>query len=150
MVVVVVVVVVVVETIFECFHRDLRPRSRHSCLVLSFKKLDVYRCSIDFLALATELVEQFPRGQSKLSDQFDRASMSIALNIAEGVGRTTKRDQAKHYAIARGSAMECAAILEVCQIRTLVPPTKANEGEQLLYRIVQMLSRLAYNPVSTT
>jgi four helix bundle protein len=52
--------------------------------LLSFKKLDVYRLSIEFLELAFHLITQLPKGQAKLADQFRRAAMSIPLNIAEG------------------------------------------------------------------
>lgn len=45
-------------------------------------------------------------------DQLNRASFSILLNIAEGSGRITPRDQAHFYTIARGSTFECASILD--------------------------------------
>jgi len=111
--------------------------------MLHFKKLDVYKCAIDFLALATEIIEALPRGHSRLAGQFDDASMSIALNIAEAVGKVTERDQAKFFAIARGSAMECGAILDVCSIRQLIDRNRADEGEELLVRLVQMLTKLS-------
>ena len=34
--------------------------------------------------------------------------LSIVQNIAEGAGRVGRADKARHYAIARGSAMESA------------------------------------------
>ncbi|MCP5091907.1 MAG: four helix bundle protein [Gammaproteobacteria bacterium] len=110
--------------------------------MLSFKKLDVYRCAIEFEALASEIIEMLPRGHARLIDQLDRASMSVTLNTAEGVGKSTPRDQAKHFTIARGSAMECAAVLDVCLVRHLIDKDRADRGEILLTRIVQMLSKL--------
>ena len=111
--------------------------------MLHFKKLDVYKCAIEFLALATEIVERLPRGHARLASQFDDASMSIALNIAEAVGKVTERDQAKFFSIARGSAMECGAILDVCSIRSLIDRERADRGEQLLIRLAQMLTKLS-------
>jgi four helix bundle protein len=110
--------------------------------MLHYKKLDVYQCAIEFLALATEIMEKLPRGNSRLVGQFDSASMSIALNIAEGVGKTTSPDQTKFFAIARGSAMECGALLDVCRIRKLTSPAVTEHGEALVTRLVQMLSKL--------
>lgn len=110
--------------------------------MLHYKKLDVYQCAIEFLALATEIMEKLPRGNSRLISQFDSASMSIALNIAEGVGKTTNPDQTKFFAIARGSAMECGALLDVCRIRKLTNPAVTDRGEALVTRLVQMLSKL--------
>jgi four helix bundle protein len=46
------------------------------------------------------------------NDQLPRASFSIMLNIAEGCSRLCKKDRKNFMVIARGSAFECAAILE--------------------------------------
>ena len=46
-------------------------------------------------------------------DPLDRASTSIALNIAEGNGKYTAPDRCRFFDIARGSALECAACLDV-------------------------------------
>ena len=48
------------------------------------EKLDVYQCSIEFLALSVQVIETLPKGYSALVDQLKRASWSIPLNIAEG------------------------------------------------------------------
>ena len=60
--------------------------------MLSCKKLDVYRFSIEFLAVAWELRTSFPRGHGELADPLYRASLSIALNIAEGAGKVRDAD----------------------------------------------------------
>ena len=78
--------------------------------MLSFQKLDVYRCSVEFLALSTTLAQNLPKGHAGLAEQLRRAALSIPLNIAEAVGRAS--EAVRHHAIARGSAMECAAIVE--------------------------------------
>ena len=76
-------------------------------------KLDVYQRSIEFLAFASELVEELPRGSSERADQLIRAAESVPRNLAEGAGRWSKVDMSKHYEIARGEAMACAASLDV-------------------------------------
>src|SRR3989442_11652507 len=81
--------------------------------MFSFENLDVYRCAISLLARAAPLAERVPRGYSSLADQLRRASLSIPLNIAEGNGRFAGA-KAQHYEIARGSALECAAIVDAC------------------------------------
>jgi len=52
---------------------------------LDFERLDVYRCAIDFLALAVRITTHMPRGHGDLRDQLRRASTSIPLNVAEAI-----------------------------------------------------------------
>ncbi|MBU0616624.1 MAG: four helix bundle protein [Planctomycetes bacterium] len=58
-------------------------------MAFMFEKLQVYQKAIDFADRAAELTEAFPRGYYYLTDQLDRAALSIAANIAEGNGRFT-------------------------------------------------------------
>ena len=53
---------------------------------------------------------QFP---DYLKDQILRASSSIALNLAEGSGRYTYKDQLRFFHIALGSVRECQAVLQL-------------------------------------
>src|SRR5258705_7285000 len=110
--------------------------------MLSFQKLDVSRCAIEFLGLAAAAAEEVPRGKAALLDQLRRAASSIPLNIAEAAGRTGQADAAPTYAIARGSAMECAAVLDAVFVLKAVDATTKQRGDDLLERIVGMLTRL--------
>jgi four helix bundle protein len=116
--------------------------STNEIAVFGFERLDVYQTSVEFLALAWKLGETLPRGQSALGDQLRRAALSVPLNIAEGTGRVGDADISRHRAIARGSAMECAAILDVVRVLSLAPPDLLIQGRALLLRIVSMLSKL--------
>ena len=111
--------------------------------MLDYEKLDVYQCSIDFLALSWDLLQSLPRGSSQIADQLKRASISIPLTIAEGSGKTTVADKSRYYAIARGSAMECGALLDVCLVMKLLEKPKYSKGKSLLVRIVSMLSKMS-------
>ena len=106
------------------------------------ENLDVYRCALEFLRLALRLLATLPRGESELPSQLKRAAMSIPLNIAEGAGKPTVADRSRYHGIARGSAMECAALLDVCTIAGYVAEPQAREGKQLIVRIVAMLSKM--------
>ncbi len=110
--------------------------------MLSFQRLDVYKCAIEFLALAFDVSGQAARGNAPILDQLRRAATSIPLNIAEGAGRTGNADGARCYAIARGSAMECAAILDALAVLKVAEPACHRRGVELLERIVAMLTRL--------
>ena len=110
--------------------------------LLDFERLDVYRCAIDFLGLVVRLTARMPRGQADLRDQLRRASTSVPLNIAEASGKTSAVDRARFHAIARGSALECAAILDVLQLLGAAALPDVEEGKILLSRVVSMLSKM--------
>lgn len=109
--------------------------------MFGFQRLDVYRCAIQFLGHSSALAESLPRGHSALCDQLRRAALSVPLNIAEGSGRSD-RDAARFYLIARGSALECAAILDVFEASGLVAPDDLAPVRGLLERVVAMLTKL--------
>jgi four helix bundle protein len=112
--------------------------------MLSHEKLDVYQRSIEFLACALKIAETLPRGQAPLADQLRRAAMSIPLNIAEGSGRTpTSADRTRFRGIARGSAMECGAILDVVRLLAMTSDLEWNRAKSLLVRVVEMLSKMS-------
>ena len=69
--------------------------------------------------------------------QLDRASTSIPLNIAEGNGKFTAPDRCRFFDIARGSALECAACLDVLVAKKLIE--QADSGKAMLVKIVSML-----------
>ena len=108
--------------------------------LLDAEKLDCYRIALEFQAIALQLVPK--RGCSELRDQLDRASISIVLNIAEGCGRRSPADKGRFYAMARGSATECAAILDLLGARGLVDERLRQRARSLLVRDVQMLTQL--------
>ena len=109
---------------------------------LDYENLDVYRCAIEFLRLAMQVLGGLPRGESELRSQLKRASISIPLNIAEGAGKPSAADRARFHAIARGSAMECGALFDVCAIAVYVTVTDARKAKDLIVRLVAMLSRM--------
>ncbi len=110
--------------------------------MLSYQKLDVYQCAIEFLALAALIVGRLPRGYSFLADELNRPAMSIPQNITEGVGKPSEADRSRYFGIARGSAMECGAILDACAVLGLAGVDTLKKGADLLERIVSMLSKM--------
>jgi len=87
------------------------------------------------------LVERTPTGYHSLADQLRRAAVSIPLNIAEGSGRFDK-DERRYFSMARGSALECAAIMDVLEALGTPSVEEANQAKELLERIVSMLTKL--------
>ena len=65
-----------------------------------------------------------------------------SLNIAEASGKTSVADRARFHAIARGSAFECAAILDVPRLLETARPDDLDRGKRLPIRVVSMLSKM--------
>jgi four helix bundle protein len=110
--------------------------------MLDYEKLDVYQCAIEHLSNVFKWLALLPRGHSALADQWRRAAMSIPLNIGEGAGKTGVTDRAHCYAIARGEAMECGAILDVVRLLRAIPDAELVLGKQLVVRMVEMLTKM--------
>jgi len=102
------------------------------------EKLDVYREAINFCGWVGEFLASIS-AKSAAKDQLDRASTSIPLNIAEGNGKFSARDRARFFEMARGSAVECAACLDVLVVRELVKEEPLAAQKERLVRIVEML-----------
>lgn len=112
-------------------------------MAFDHEKLDVYQLAVEFVSKADELLKELPRGRGYITDQLHRASLSIVLNIAEGAGKFSPRDKASFYTRARGSAMESAAVLDVCSRLKLINDENLKDNKMILERIVQMLTKLA-------
>jgi four helix bundle protein len=106
------------------------------------ERLDVYRTSIEYLATADEFADTLPKGRAYLVDQIRRAATSIPLNIAEGAGEYAAAEKARFYRIARRSATESAAVLDVCRTVQLGDEKRIDAGRNLLLRIVAMLTAM--------
>lgn len=109
--------------------------------MFGFQKLDVYRLAVEFLSAAIPISESMPRGYASFGDQLRRAAMSISLNIAEGSGKFSQ-DAKRFYTIARGSALECAAIVDALKLIMPDNQTEFTRMHRLLDRVVAMLTKM--------
>lgn len=115
--------------------------------MFDFCKLDVYQkaktlCIIMHKAI---LKGNFDKATN---DQLRRASFSIMLNIAEGSSRFSNKDRKNFMVVARGSAFECAAILEyLYEISNIDKDSYVNsvnsleEFSKMLYGLIRGLDK---------
>lgn len=122
--------------------------------IFGHEKLKVYQRSISFVKFVQAITSELPK-RSYIIDQITRASSSIPLNIAEGNGKYTSKDKSKYFDIARGSALECAACLDLLAIQFQMTSEDINKGKEMLKEIVSMLigltksiSKRVHEPVS--
>jgi len=104
--------------------------------LLDHERLDVYRVALEFAAMVPSLTKA---ARPALRDQLERAASSIALTLAEGNARRTRKDRLHFFSMAQGSAMECAAAIDVLRVTASLSPTDAIHAKHKLTRIVQML-----------
>ena len=74
-----------------------------------------------------------------LRDQLEPAAASVALTLAEGCGRRTRRDPHHFFSMAQGSAMQCAAAIDLLRVNGQVSLADATRAKHKLTRVVQML-----------
>jgi four helix bundle protein len=102
------------------------------------EKLEVYQESLAFIAWLEPLMQKLPKTIA-VRDQLDRASTSIVLNLAEGNGKFTPPDRCRFFDISRGSALECAAALDILVSKSRCEETAVAPGKDQLHGIVSML-----------
>lgn len=109
-----------------------------SKIYFDHEKLRVYQQALHFVAFADSILEAIPPKVSARG-QLDRASTSIVLNIAEGNGKRSHPDRCRYLDIARGSALESAACLDVLAVKRHIESSRVAEGKEILVGIVSML-----------
>jgi len=111
-------------------------------MALGHEKLDVYRLALTYVAWVYEKAKNLNGVHRSARDQWLRASQPIPLKIAEGNGKTAKADRRRYFEIARGSALECAAIQDVLVVGKALDETQSSDHKVELDRIAVMLSKL--------
>lgn len=104
--------------------------------------LDVYKVSLEFNRWSKQVSRRLNSMHRSLHEQLIRAADSILLNIAEGNGKRAGADRKRYFESARGSAAECAAIIDILLASEIVRPQEAANGKDLLDRVAAMLTKM--------
>ncbi len=111
--------------------------------IFDHDRLDVYRLAIEYTAESFGVAKGLLGLHRHARDQWLRAAQSIPLNIAEGNGKRSPNDRARFLDIARGSALECAAVQDVLSASGGLDAEASRGLKRKLHRIVSMLTRMA-------
>lgn len=110
-------------------------------MVKSHKDLQVWQLSVQFVKTVYELTAYFPKEeQFGLVSQMRRAAVSVPSNIAEGAGRSGKREWIRFLYISLGSLSELETQLEIAKL--LQYTTDISEEIAKLIHIRRMLNNL--------
>src|SRR5437870_7039257 len=102
------------------------------------EKLTVYQRALEFATWSQDLIESATK-KTSTRDHLERSGDSVALNIAEGNGKFSRKDRARFFQIAHGSALEAAACLDLLVARRCCAASAITKGKSILEEIVKML-----------
>jgi four helix bundle protein len=106
------------------------------------EKLHAYQAALRFGEHVYTVCQRKGGIRASLKDQLERATESIVLNIAEGNGKKSAAERRRFFESARASAFECAAIVDLLRIQSIITTDHASEMKLLLQRTASMLSGL--------
>ncbi len=111
---------------------------------MSYKDLNVWKKSISFANQIIDLSEKLktPKNHFRLIEQLEAAATSIAMNIAEGKGRYSRKEFSHFLIIARGSLYETMTLLEIFLLRKWIDTEDFKFIEEQAIEIAKMLNSL--------
>ena len=112
-------------------------------MLRSYRDLDVWQRSLILVADIYRITRSLPSEERfGLTAQLRRAAVSVAVNIAEGYGRSTRGEYLNHLSFARGSLFEVEALCTVCQELSFLKSEDLQVVEEHMIRMRQMLRGL--------
>ena len=114
-----------------------------SIVKFNFENLIVWQKSIDLCELIYKISKKFPSEEKfGLQSQIRRAAVSVGLNIAEGSGRTTKKDFRRFLHDSLGSLREVVSALHIALRLKYIASSSFIESYKLCTEISKMLYKL--------
>ncbi|MCP2518969.1 four helix bundle protein [Candidatus Aminicenantes bacterium AC-335-K20] len=109
-----------------------------------FENLEVWQKSVDFANRVIEIIDNLKtsRNHYKLVKQLESAVTSIAMNVAEGKGRFSKKEFIQFLYIARGSLFETITLIEIFKKRQWINNEQYNKIKEEGDEIGKMISSL--------
>lgn len=109
----------------------------------TYRKLRVYQQSKKLVLVIYDLLKYFPKEENyALCDQLRRAVISIPSNIAEGISRTSRKEQIHFLEISFGSLNEVMCQIEIANELGIIGQENLSLVEDYYKLIAQMLSGL--------
>ena len=113
------------------------------------ENLEVWKRAVDFAVLVIDVVEGIDTGRKhyRLVEQIEACSTSVAMNLAEGKGRNSKKEYIQFCYIARGSLYETITLLEIFRRKKWITDSAyskiSSEGIQIAAMIKGLINAIA-------
>lgn len=118
--------------------------------VRSYRDLEVWKAAVDMVEMTYKVNAEFPSdAKYGLKSQMQRAAVSVAANIAEGYGRTHRREYLNHLSIANGSFAEFETHLIIAARVSFIGKSNAKSIWSHAKRVGQMLRKLTESLASS-
>ncbi len=106
-------------------------------------RLQVYQVARNLVLQVYAVASELPVSERyELGRQLRRAAVSVGSNIAEGSGRTTRRDLCSFLGMALGSTRELEFQLDLCERMEMATGESVRQALETTKRVQQMLTRL--------
>jgi four helix bundle protein len=102
------------------------------------EKLVVYQKGLRFVGLRGDLLSRLTR-RVAACDHLERGSESVLVNIAHASNTWSPNERIVYLGHANGSALECAACLDVMVAKAMLGSEQIQAGKSLLSEIVSIL-----------
>ena len=116
----------------------------------AYENLEVWNKAVDFAVEVIDTVDEISTGRRhyRLLEQIEASSTSVAMNIAEGKGRFSKKEFSQYLYISRGSLYETMTLLEIFRRKKWIPDDRYSQIEGSGKDIASMIKGLI-NSIST-
>jgi four helix bundle protein len=112
-------------------------------MAFPFENLRVYQLSLDWVDAVEHLCKHSKAELTRtFIDQFQRAALSVPLNLAEGNGRWHVAEKRQFFWIARGSVFECVPLVEIIKRKKLISDSEYRTSRDQLDHLGRMLTKL--------
>jgi four helix bundle protein len=109
----------------------------------SFKNLVIWQRAVELSLAVYKLTESFPSSERfGLTNQLRRASVSVASNIAEGYGRSSRGEYVQFLGYARGSNCELQTQLVIAAGLRMATESELKRADNLAQEVGRMLVAL--------
>ena len=107
----------------------------------NYKNLHIWQEGIKLARRIYEITSTFPTNEKfGIVSQMTRAAVSIPSNIAEGAGRSSKKDFANFLSIAIGSIFELHTQIAICEQIGFINEAEVKELEEQTFSLQQQIT----------